>query len=290
MIKWILLFIVFGAIFYICYCSVKFRNPYRLYMLFGKKGSGKTTFIVKMAMKYMKQGRKVYSTVPVPGAYGFNPQKLGKLMFEPNSVIFFDEAGILFDNRDFKSFSKDKTEYLKLMRHYGVTIYMFSQAFDIDKKIRDLTDYCYLVTNWFNCFSVARKIERRIAIVHADSGGTGESHLADDMEFTPWFTIPFGGAIFTFIPHWAKYFNSFDAPELPLKEFTYYDERTDLYHVTIFDRLRNVIKCRFSRFTRSETDSSLIGSVSSKESSSDVQSDSEDGSGRIRAGSGAASV
>lgn len=251
MIKWILMLSCFGFMFYFLYCSIKFRNPYRLYMLFGKKGSGKTTFITKMAIKYMRKGRKVYSTVPVPGAYGFDPQKLGQLMFEPNSVIFFDEAGILFDNRDFKNFSKDKVEYLKLMRHYGVTIYMFSQAFDIDKKIRDLTDYCYLVTNWFNCISVARKITRRIAIVHADSG-TGESHLADDMDFTPWFTIPFGGAIFTWIPAWTKYFNSFDAPELPLTEFTYYDERTDLIHVTLLSRLSSYLRSRFARHSNPE--------------------------------------
>lgn len=214
-------------------------------MLFGKKGSGKTTFITKMAIKYMRKGRTVYSTVPVPGAYWFDPQKLGKLMFEPDSVIFFDEAGILFDNRDFKNFSKDKVEFLKLMRHYRVTIYMFSQAFDIDKKIRDLTDYCYLVTNWFNCVSVARKITRRITIVHADSGGTGESHLADDMDFTPWFTIPFGGAIFTWIPAWTKYFNSFEVQELPLKEFIHYDERSDLYHVTLFSRISSFVRSRF---------------------------------------------
>lgn len=252
MIKWLIMFCLFGLIFYFLYCSIQYRNPYRLYMLFGKKGSGKTTFITKMAIKYMRKGRKVYSTVPVPGAYGFDPQKLGKLMFEPNSVVFFDEAGILFDNRDFKNFSKDKVEYLKLMRHYGVTIYMFSQAFDIDKKIRDLTDYCYLVTNWFNCVSVARKINRRITIVHADKGGTGESHLADDMDFTPWFTIPFGGAIFTWIPAWTKYFNSFDAPELPLKEFTYYDERTDLIHVTLLSRLFAFVRSHLTRSSGSE--------------------------------------
>lgn len=257
MIKWFVMFSLFGLIFYFLYCSIQYRNPYRLYMLFGKKGSGKTTFITKMAIKYMRKGRKVYSTVPVPGAYGFDPQKLGKLMFEPNSVVFFDEAGILFDNRDFKNFSKDKVEYLKLMRHYGVTIYMFSQAFDIDKKIRDLTDYCYLVTNWFNCVSVARKINRRITIVHADKGGTGESHLADDMDFTPWFTIPFGGAIFTWIPAWTKYFNSFDAPELPLKEFTYYDERTDLIHVTLLSRLSAFVRSHLTRSSGSE-DSEIL--------------------------------
>lgn len=244
MVKWILLFSIFGLFVYFVYCSIKYSNPYRLYMLFGKKGSGKTTFITKMAIKYMKKGHTVYSTVPVPGAYKFDPQKLGQLQFEPDSIIFFDEAGILFDNRDFKNFSKDKVEFLKLMRHYRVTIYMFSQAFDIDKKIRDLTDYCYLVTNWFNCISVARKINRRIAIVHADSG-TGESHLADDMDFTPWFTIPFGGAIFTWIPAWTKYFNSFDIEPLPLKEFTYYDERTDLYHVSLFSRISSYFRTHF---------------------------------------------
>ena len=254
MVKWIILLVAWFILAFFVYHILKYRNPYKLYMLFGKKGSGKTTFIVKMAIKYMRQGRTVYSTVPVPGAYGFNPQDLGKLMFEPNSVVFFDEAGILFDNRDFKNFSKDKVEYLKLMRHYGVTIYMFSQAFDIDKKIRDLTDYCYLVTNWFNCISVARKINRRITIVHADKGGTGESHLADDMDFTPWFTIPFGGAIFTWIPAWTKYFNSFDAPELPKKDFIYYDPREDLYHVSIFSRIHDFICNRRSRIADPEVD------------------------------------
>lgn len=250
--KWLILFLIFGFMAYIVICMIRFSNPYRLYMLFGKKGSGKTTFIMKMAHHYMKQGKTVYSTVPVPGAYSFDPQKLGRLNFKPDSVIFFDEAGILFDNREYKTFSKDKVEYLKLMRHYRVTIYMFSQAFDIDKKIRDLTDYCYLVTNWCNILSVARKISRRISIVHADTGGTGESHLADDMDFTPWFTIPFGGAIFTFIPYWAKYFNSFECKELPLNEFVVYDERRDLYHVNIFSRIRSAVRSGWSRFIGSE--------------------------------------
>lgn len=249
--KWYLIFGVFFLLLYFVYLSQKFTNPYRLYMLFGKKGSGKTTFITKMALRYIKQGRPVFSTVPVPGAYGFDPQKLGKLNFPPESVIFFDEAGILFDNRQFKTFSADKTEYLKLMRHYRVTIYMFSQAFDIDKKIRDLCDYCYLVTNFCNIWSIARKINRRIAIVHADSG-TGESHLADDMDFTPWFTIPFGGAIITFIPAWSKYFNSFECKPLPLNEFFEYDERMDLIHVKLFTRLLCFIRSCWSRVVSSK--------------------------------------
>lgn len=240
-LAYIILFSAFGGFLFIVYHWHKYRNPYKLYMVFGKKGSGKTTLITKLAIKYIRAGRTVYSTVPVPGTYGFDPKKIGQLQFKPNSVIFVDEVGMIFDNRDFKAFKGDTRDWFKLQRHYGCTVYLFSQAFDIDKKLRDLTDHMYLITNWFNCISVARKINRYITIVHSDSG-TGESHLADDMDFTPWFTIPFGGALFTWIPAWTKYFDSFDAPVLPLQDFVYYDPREDLYHVTLFRRFVSHVK------------------------------------------------
>ena len=42
------------------YCYL-YRNPYKLIMVFGKKGSGKTTLIAKLTYKYLKKGRPVYS-------------------------------------------------------------------------------------------------------------------------------------------------------------------------------------------------------------------------------------
>lgn len=244
---YLILIPVFGIGFFFLYHYIKFSNPYKLYMVFGKKGAGKTTLITKLAIKYMKKGRTVYSTVPIAGAYGFDPKKLGQLQFEPNSVIFVDEVGMIFDNRDYKSFKAETRDFFKLQRHYGCTVYLFSQAFDIDKKLRDLTDNMYLITNFCNCISVARKINRYIAIVHSDTG-TGESHLADDMDFTPFWTIPFGGAIFTWLPAWTKYFDSFDAPELPLKDFVYYEPREDLYHATFLSRVILWIKRIISKF------------------------------------------
>lgn len=238
MIKWIVLFSVFGCFVFIVYHIFKYRNPYKLYMVFGKKGSGKTTLLTKLALTHQSKGWTVYCTEHgIPGTYYCPPEWIGYVHFEPNSVLLVDEVGMIFDNRNFKNFSPQVRDWFKLQRHYGVKVYLFSQAFDIDKKIRDLTDNMYLVTNWFNCLSVARKISRRITIVHADSGGTGESHLADDMDFTHWITIPFGGAIFTWIPSWAKFFDSFVAPELPHKDFVFYDERLDLYHVNVLHRL-----------------------------------------------------
>ena len=48
----IFLFITFHVIVY--------RNPYKLYMVFGKKGSGKTTLMTKLAIQYQKKGWDVY--------------------------------------------------------------------------------------------------------------------------------------------------------------------------------------------------------------------------------------
>ena len=245
---WILLFCIFGFFVFVVYHIVKYRNPYKLYMIFGKKGSGKSTLLTKLAIRHKRKGWTVYSTEAVPGAYLVKPEDIGYCYFEPNSVLLVDEVGMVFDNRNFKNFKPEVRDWFKLQRHYGVKVYLFSQAFDIDKKIRDLTDNMYLVRNWFNCFSVARKINRRITIVHADNGGTGESHLADDMDFTHWLTIPFGGAIFTWIPAWSKYFNSFAAPELPHKDFVYYDERSDLYHVSVLSRWISSCKRCFGKF------------------------------------------
>ena len=241
MLKWILLFSIFGLFIFLFWHVIKYRNPYKLYMVFGKKGSGKSTLLTKLAITHKRKGWTVYSTEPVPGCFLVQPEDIGYCHFEPNSVLLVDEVGMIYDNRNFKNFSPQVRDWFKLQRHYGVKVYLFSQAFDIDKKIRDLTDNMYLITNWFNCLSVARKINRRITIVHADSG-TGESHLADDMDFTHFLTIPFGGAIFTWIPSWAKYFDSFKSPELPRKEFVYYDMKEDLYHVTILSRWLPVIK------------------------------------------------
>ena len=46
-------------------------------MVIGKKGSGKTTLLTKLAIKAIKQGKTVYSTVEIPGTYLFDPLQVG---------------------------------------------------------------------------------------------------------------------------------------------------------------------------------------------------------------------
>lgn len=193
---------------------MKYKNPYKLIMVFGKKGAGKTTFLAKTAFSYIKKGRPVYSTVYVPGANLFNVEQIGFCSFPENAVIFIDEVGMIWDNRNFKNFKPEVRDYFKLQRHYKHTVYLFSQTFDIDIKLRNLTDAMYLLRCHMGWLSVARRIKRDIVLVQPT--GESESRIADSLEFEPFWLSLFGAKtiIFTYIPHWTCLFDSYEAPEL----------------------------------------------------------------------------
>lgn len=209
---WFVVFMVF--VFWVGFMAYKFRNPYKLIMVFGKKGSGKTTFLTKTAIQHLRKGYKVYSTVPIPGCYLFNVDDIGRCACEDKAVILIDEVGMIWDNRNFKNFRTDVRDYFKLQRHYHHKIYLFSQTFDIDVKLRNLCDTMYLCRCHMGFLSVARKIKRDITII--EPTGDTESRIADTLEFEPLLFSLFGAKtiIFTYIPNWVKFFNSFDAPEL----------------------------------------------------------------------------
>lgn len=224
----------------------RYKNPYKLIMVFGKKGSGKSTLLARFAQEHYKKGWTVYSTEKTPNCYFVDPVRIGQVQFDdfnykeydPNDykglsrvfhniknwffpnrqhcLLLVDEVGMIWDNRNFKNFRTDVRDFFKLQRHYHVKVILFSQTFDIDKKLRDLTDTMYLCTNFFNVFSVAKKIRKYATIVETQ---TGESTITEGYKFEPFF-IP-GSRIRTFIPKYSKYFNSFEAPELEHMKFVF---------------------------------------------------------------------
>lgn len=208
----------------IVFCAVmarRFRNPYKLVMVFGKKGSGKTTFLTKRAVQLMRAGIEVYSTVYVPGVHLIDVQHIGRFTPPPGSVLFIDEVGMIWDNRNFKAFREDVRDWFKLQRHYHVGVYLFSQTFDIDLKLRNLTDEMYLCTCHMGFISIARKIKRSIVLVQPT--GESESRIADSLEFVPLWMSLFGArsAVFTYIPNWVRLYDSFETPDLPLVDSVY---------------------------------------------------------------------
>ena len=227
-------------------------------MIFGKKGSGKTTYMAKLAYKYTKKGRPVFANVDIPCTYRFDDKDIGYFSFPENSVILIDEVGMIWDNRNFKNFDSSVRDYFKLQRHYKHTVYLFSQSFDIDKKLRDLTDQMYTIQNFFNCLTVLRRVNKKIVVVPA-SANNGESKISDEYEFESLFFFWCGSIQFLWLPAWSGLFNSYECRQLPAKDFVKVGgqiaKHNFLYRVRDFSH-------RFIQYLHGDTQTSTFSFVS----------------------------
>lgn len=198
------------------FATRKYLNPYKLYLVFGKKGSGKSTYLVKLARQYMKKGWTIYTNMEelfIPGVRHFNVQHLGDFVPEAHSLLLLDEVGMIWDNRDYKLFKPQVRDFFKLQRHYHVLVYMASQTFDVDKKLRDLCDGMFLHSNFARVFTLGKRITRKVIITEAV--GDSESRISENLVM-----CPFWNWTLTYIPKYAKYFDSHAIPEKPFLKYT----------------------------------------------------------------------
>lgn len=121
-------------------------------MVFGKKGSGKSTLMVRLAYKYLAAGWDVYCTERLDGCYFIDYKDVGFKNIPPHSVLLVDEVGMVWDCRNHKNFPPEVRDWFKLQRHYKVKVYLFSQTFDVDKKIRDLVDDNHITGQPYSLF------------------------------------------------------------------------------------------------------------------------------------------
>lgn len=85
---------------------------------------------------------------------------------------------------------------------------MASQNYDIDLKLRNLTDGMYLVQNIGIVWSLIRPVHKSITLTEASADG--ESRIAENLRFDWVFSWRM-----TYIPRYARYFESFKAPDRP---------------------------------------------------------------------------
>ena len=200
MIFILLIFSVFIGFFVL---SSKYRNPYTLRYIFGKKGAGKSTLMVKWMIKDIKRGWHVYTDMPdvnIKGIHFFKTDDLAKFVPPPGSAIYLDEVGLSMDNRNFKTFPAGMRDFFALQRKYKCKVIVNSQSYDVDKKVRDRVDSMYLQSNIGNLIGVTRPIVKKITLTEASS--QGESRIADQLKFSSIFSFRF-----TWLPRYHKYFN-----------------------------------------------------------------------------------
>lgn len=213
------------------------KHPHVLNVYFGVPGSGKTTFaayLTKWALhenilirlcrkhdtalsrlildsKYLKRRIAVFSNVPITGAFQLDAKNdIGRYMIEDAKVII-DEAGIEYNNRNFKSFPQEAIYFYKYHRHYKTSVDVFSQSYeDMDVTLRRLAQNFYVVRRSLVPFCVvARRIRRKVGVDEqtkqiTDLYSMGFPVLDTKRIFSP--------------PLW-KLFNSYSRKELPRKEW-----------------------------------------------------------------------
>lgn len=131
----------------------------------GLPRSGKTTFIAYLTHLCNVTGYKCFCNIPVQGAYPFTKDDLGKYDMS-NSLILLDEAGIIYDNRNFeKAFTEESLTFLKLIGHYHSNICLFSQSMDIDVKwVRMSKDIYFLRRGLIGHKSFIYKVHRKLDV------------------------------------------------------------------------------------------------------------------------------
>lgn len=211
--------------------------PHVLNVYFGVPGSGKTTFAAYLAKQCMRQSRiitwaenhpgklsgwilvsglfkrrmPVFSNVPITGACQLDPQKdIGVNMIVGGKVII-DEAGIEYNNRNFKAFPPAAVYWYKYHRHYQCSVDVFSQSYeDMDITLRRLAQNYYVVKkSLLPKFVVCKRIRRKVGIDE-------NTHQIIDHYY---FGFPILDTKWIFSPPLWKLFNSFSRKELPEKEW-----------------------------------------------------------------------
>lgn len=214
----------------------KYVNPYKLYVIFAPKGTGKSIMLQKLAHYYYKKGYKIYcknGDTDIPFVTPIDPNDIPYLAeayydpdvkkryisshpkatvteIEPFSVILHDEINLDWDNRDFKSFPKPVQEYFRLQRQYRHIYIGFSQTYDCDKKIRDLADYLVILTKKFRVYVTGKAYMKvPIALSPTEENSREDSKIADTFKKMPWIIYKFSTPFTVYIPKWVKFNNTY---------------------------------------------------------------------------------
>lgn len=189
-------------------------------LYFGLPRCGKTTLLARFASRSCRKGITVYGNIPlaVPNYIYIDNSCIGKYMLQ-DCLILIDEGTLFANSRNYKTFSDELTSFFLLHGHYRADIIIFTQQWDgLDKRIRVITDKVYYVYKppilgrW-----ITRFYRVPYGIIIPDPKKSDSEKLGEIVQgyCKPSFfqRVLFGGRIFR--PRYYKYFDSWDAPELP---------------------------------------------------------------------------
>lgn len=189
-------------------------NPYKCVLKYGKPGTGKTVDIVYNCLKDLREGWNVYTNIDVniDGVRKFDAKQFGSYKFEPHSRVYIDEVGIIWNNRDYKSFDPKKREFTKLYRHNQISIIMYSQSNDVDVTLRRITSEEWIMQK-FLYWTIERKLKKNLKILPPEECQNADEQLVNYLEKESIFTP--GSFHIYYQPTYYGYTDTYDLPPYP---------------------------------------------------------------------------
>lgn len=200
--------IVLSAIFIFDRVTRKYVQIYTMTMFIGKKGSGKSTMLVKEMLKHRDKGWTIFVTdkaIQVEGTTYIPYLKVFEYDFPRDSLLVIDEIALHASNRAFKDFTPKMREFFAYSRHRGIKIISATQNYTlVDKYIREQTDFVYIMNRMFRVFVRARYVGKRLTCTEAT--GDNPSTIVEQLYFI---ALLAGGRKYAFIPKIAKLYDSY---------------------------------------------------------------------------------
>lgn len=176
--------------------------------LVGDRGVGKTT-VLAMLSKQFRNKHSVYANTEIKGTHYFDSKQFGKVKFPKQSVIIMDEAALDFGSREWKTFDKAITRYLKKQRHHRCMLIFASQTYnDTEKTIRDNTTMLYYLKRHGN-FTIGKRIVNELVLVPSSNGNQG--YMGFDLHFAGLLTPD--SRLICYRPLYYKLFDSWSLDE-----------------------------------------------------------------------------
>lgn len=201
-------------------------------IILGVPGAGKTTLLTKIARQEMKKGKEVYSNCYIKDCNIIDSKAdVGKYLIE-NAVLIIDEGGTEYDNRNWKNLSRRIIRFYKMHRHYKCDVYISSQDYDIDIKLRSLASRIWIIRKSLIPYCISQRlVVSKIDIDNNKKTGQKATEIVKSFHYAP---ALLGGYRLTFGPLYWKYFDSYYKDKLMTKEWRKWTKEDESYYTYDF--------------------------------------------------------